>query len=103
MFAISDLKRLVNTKLSLAIRSSDEAQQKEARNFLTLLDIEWSDQVTKLARVILDVKHFNKPVELPQPKDIKGCVSKKCRSFPCLTPDLQQEAIRPDASNDVSP
>ena len=65
-----NLKRLANQKLCLAIRKGDEILEKEARDMHTLMNIEWADSVTKLARVTLDVRRFNNTTKLPHPRDI---------------------------------
>ena len=64
-----DLSRLANAKLGIAIKEDNDRGKKEAGEFL--LRMEWSVKVTKLARVTLDLRHFNKKKELPDPSDIE--------------------------------
>ncbi|XP_078310283.1 uncharacterized protein LOC111116385 isoform X1 [Crassostrea virginica] len=66
-----DLSRLANAKLGIAIKEGNDGGKKEAGEFLQLLRMEWSVKVTKLARVTLDLRHFNKKKELPDPSDIE--------------------------------
>lgn len=66
-----DLSRLANAKLGIGIKEGNDKAKTEAGEFLQLLKMEWSVKVTKLARVTLDVRHFNKKKELPDPSDIE--------------------------------
>lgn len=49
----------------------DQGKKDEAKAFLTLLKIKWGLQVTKLARMVLSEKNFNKSTQLPLPEDVK--------------------------------
>lgn len=66
-----DLSRLANAKLGIGIKEGNDKAKTEAGEFLQLLKMEWSVKVTKLARVTLDVRHFNKKKEVPDPSDIE--------------------------------
>lgn len=46
-------------------------KKEEAEEFLQLMEIEWGLRVTKLARIILIERAFNKEQDLPLPEDIK--------------------------------
>ena len=57
--------------MGISIKEGNDGGKKGACKFLQLLRIEWSVKVTKLARVTLDLRHFNKKKELPDPSDIE--------------------------------
>ncbi|XP_041464862.1 uncharacterized protein LOC121415637 [Lytechinus variegatus] len=64
----SDLKRLASMTLVSAIKSGDEGRRRRAKDFLKLMEIEWS---TKLERVLLQERKHRKKVPLPLPADIE--------------------------------
>lgn len=66
-----DIKRMASAKLAMALIGDDQGKKDEAKAFLTLLKIKWGLQVTKLARMVLSEKNFNKPTQLPLPEDVK--------------------------------
>lgn len=66
-----DIKSLASSKLASAIIHADEKRQKEAENFLQLMKMQWTVKVTKLARMVLQERQYNKPKSLPTPEDIK--------------------------------
>lgn len=66
-----DLKRAAGAKLGLAIKNKDDVHRRSAKDFLRLMDLEWSTRVTKLARVTLNERTFNNDKKLPTPSDIK--------------------------------
>ncbi|OWF34468.1 uncharacterized protein LOC110445058 [Mizuhopecten yessoensis] len=67
-----DLKRVGNIKLAKAIKNGDEENRKAAKDFLKLMEIEWT---TKLSRVLLHERKNNKENLLPLPKDIEKLAS----------------------------
>ena len=66
-----DLLRLTFSKIAYAIKSRSETCQRDAESFKTLISISWSEQVTRLARSVLDTRRLNKAVVLPDPEDIR--------------------------------
>ena len=64
----TDLKRLASITLAGAIKAGDQSRRRLAKDFLTLMDIEWS---TKLERVLLQERKHRKKVPLPLPTDIE--------------------------------
>lgn len=66
-----DLKRLINLKIGMAIMHNDKRSKEDAENLLRTMNIFWPTKVTKLARVLLDQRKYNKHEELPDPKDIE--------------------------------
>ncbi|XP_033725163.1 uncharacterized protein LOC117315128 [Pecten maximus] len=67
-----DLKRLGNIKLAKAIKNGDEANRKAAKDFLKLMEIEWT---AKLSRVLLHERKSNKGINLPLPNDVQKLAS----------------------------
>ena len=65
-----DIRRACGTKLGLAIRQTNDEHKKEAKDFLKLMDLEWSLRVTKLARLTLNKRFFNNRKSLPKPEDL---------------------------------
>ncbi|XP_069107330.1 uncharacterized protein [Argopecten irradians] len=63
-----DLKRVGNIKLAKAIKNGDEENRKASKDFLKLMEIEWT---TKLSRVILHERKNNKESLLPLPNDVQ--------------------------------
>lgn len=70
-----DIKRMASAKLAMALIGDDQRKKDEAKAFLTLLKIKWGLQVTKLTRMVLSEKNFNKPTQLPLPEDVKKLVT----------------------------
>lgn len=66
-----DLKRLISIKLGLAVMRKNVEERKDAEELLCLMNVFWGTRVTKLARVLLDERHFNRRIQLPEPQDIK--------------------------------
>ena len=66
-----DVKRLINAKWAFAIKKGDEEAEKECQKFVQLMDIEWGEKVTKLARMVLDQRRYEETKELPAPGDVK--------------------------------
>ncbi|XP_033757856.1 uncharacterized protein LOC117340214 [Pecten maximus] len=84
------LSRLSSLKLGFSIKESNELCKQEATDFLRLLQLEWGVKVTKLARVTLEERHFNKESTLPHPDDIVQLASylvKQLESLDLSTPD----------------
>ena len=65
-----DIMRLAAAKLGYCIKQSDETGRQDVTNFLSLMKLEFGTKVTKLARVTLNERQFNKKNELPLPNDI---------------------------------
>ncbi|XP_033725242.1 uncharacterized protein LOC117315207 [Pecten maximus] len=66
-----DIKRLVSAKLAKALMAGNACKKKEAEEFLKLMEIEWGLRVTKLARIILNERAFNRDRNLPIPDDVR--------------------------------
>nr|XP_034322565.1 uncharacterized protein LOC117688559 [Crassostrea gigas] len=89
-----DLSRLANAKLGIGIKEGNDKAKTEASEFLQLLRMEWSVKVTKLARITLDVRHFNKRKELPDPSDIE-----KIAAY--LVREIKNLDLTPNNSNEI--
>ena len=66
-----DLKRLINIKIGMCIEQGHLKERQEAEDVLTLMNIFWGSRVTKLARVLLEERRFNKVQSLPDTEDLK--------------------------------
>jgi len=66
-----DIKRMIAIKIALSGMSGDLHSRKEAKLLLESMRTMWSTRVTKLARVVLDERKFNRPVNLPKAEDIQ--------------------------------
>ena len=66
-----DLIRLTHCKIAFAIKRRIPASKAEADAFLQLINISWNEQVTRLARSVLNERQLNKAVNLPSPEDVK--------------------------------
>lgn len=55
---------MASAKLAMALIGDNQGKKYEAKAFLTLLTIKLGLPVTKLARVVLSEKNFNKPTQL---------------------------------------
>ncbi|XP_033731339.1 uncharacterized protein LOC117320961 isoform X2 [Pecten maximus] len=66
-----DIKSLASSKLGNALINGDNKKKEEAENFLKLMNMQWGLKVTKLARVLLNERHFNRRCPLPKPDDVK--------------------------------
>ena len=66
-----DVKRMINAKLGLAIQNDAPEARKEAEDLLKLMELFWGTRVTKLARVLLEQRHYYRSKDLPDPDDIK--------------------------------
>ncbi|XP_069105224.1 uncharacterized protein [Argopecten irradians] len=66
-----DIGRMANIKLGLALRSSNKEEKQEAEEFSSLIKLEWSTRVSKLAHLKLQDMKVNKPASpLPIPEDL---------------------------------
>ena len=65
-----DLKRVAGSKLGVAIKAKDYERKQDSKDFLRLMELEWGTKVTKLARVTLNERFFNKGINLPKQEDI---------------------------------
>ncbi|XP_060064937.1 uncharacterized protein LOC132545279 [Ylistrum balloti] len=63
-----DLKRMGNLKLANAIKQCDNIKKSEAKDFLKLMQLEWT---TKLSRVALEERKHLKNKPLPLPEDVQ--------------------------------
>ncbi|XP_021353744.1 uncharacterized protein LOC110450516 [Mizuhopecten yessoensis] len=66
-----DIKRLLNGKIGLAIKSGDKASRQDAEDLLKAMSVYWGTSVTKMSRVLLEQRHYAKDKKLPEPNDIK--------------------------------
>ena len=66
-----DIKRIVNTKIGVAIMVKDRNAEEDADRFLKLMSVFWGTRVTKLARNTLVERQFNKRQVLPDSGDIQ--------------------------------
>jgi hypothetical protein len=68
-----DLKRLVNAKWALITKKNAlDKEAKLCKSFLKLMDVEWEERVTRLARNVLLQRKLQERSELPSPEDIKA-------------------------------
>ncbi len=63
-----DIKRLLDIKVGVAIKTGNKQMREEADDFLTLMKIEWS---TKLERELLEERKAEKTRPMPLPSDVK--------------------------------
>ena len=62
-------------KWAIAIKTNkDQQERSDCDNFKRLLQIEWGEKVTRLARNILVTRSFTKDIEIPTPGDIRDLV-----------------------------
>ena len=66
-----EVKRIVAAKKGFTIKSGEQAMRDECRDFLELMDSEWSLKVTKIAQMALRERRYNIVKTLPEPKDLK--------------------------------
>lgn len=69
-----DLYRLKNTKWAFSVKingNSNSTDELECKTLSNLLDIEWKEKVTTLARAILSRRKFEEKKKLPSPEDIE--------------------------------
>lgn len=66
-----DIKKLINIKIGLAILKKDDQSKEEGRDLLQVMQIFWATRITKLARVTLHERQFNKRPVLPDASDIE--------------------------------
>ncbi|XP_055958224.1 protein IWS1 homolog, partial [Patella vulgata] len=66
-----DIKRLLNGKIGLSIIREDKASRAHAEDLLKTMEVYWGTRVTKLSRVLLEQRHYNKDQQLPEPSDIE--------------------------------
>ena len=65
-----DIKRMLNIKAALAIMDGDNDSRKDVEDFRIIMNTFWATKITKLARVILLDRQFNKETKLPHPSDL---------------------------------
>ncbi|XP_014676676.1 PREDICTED: uncharacterized protein LOC106816566, partial [Priapulus caudatus] len=87
-----DIKRLLHAKWAFAMKvkrdETSEAIAKDCKIFLKLIEVEWAEKVTKLARWMLTKRSFSKSKEIPAPDDIR-----------CLTQYMIVELKKCDLKN----
>ena len=66
-----DIKRMANIKIGLAIQNGQTKDKQDAKDILKLMGVFWGTRVTKLARVLLNERHFNKAKILAESEDIE--------------------------------
>ena len=66
-----DIKRSVNIKIGLSVIEKDQESKAEAENLKQVMSVFWGTKVAKLARCILEERHFNSTKELPKPEDLE--------------------------------
>jgi hypothetical protein len=67
-----DLKRLINAKWALITKKDAlDPEAKLCRKVLKLMDVEWDERVTRLARSILTTRKFYEKTQLPSPEDVQ--------------------------------
>ena len=66
-----DLKRLAGAKLGLAIKQGNAMAREKAKDFMKLMNMEWTLKVNKIASTTLQMRKFNKDCSLPEPEDIE--------------------------------
>ena len=71
-----EIKRMLNFKWAEGIKSNNEQTIKDSKSFMKLMTIEWALKVTKLAKVTLEIRSFNKEKSLPDPLDIQNLQAK---------------------------
>ncbi|WP_215897508.1 hypothetical protein, partial [Acinetobacter baumannii] len=65
------LKCLLNIKVGICIEKGLSNEKTDVNDVLHLMNIFWGTRVTKLARVLLEERRFNKVKSLPNPDDLK--------------------------------
>jgi hypothetical protein len=68
-----DIRRLLNAKYAYMLRSSDvdSVKLKECKRFQQLMNIEWAERVTKVARTVLQTRKLTEKNEIPAPGDVE--------------------------------
>jgi hypothetical protein len=66
-----DLLRIAHCKIAFALKNKLEEAARDAEQFLKVIHISWAEQVTRLARSVLNQRNLNETVQLPCPEDIK--------------------------------
>ena len=65
-----EIKRALAIKVAESILSKDITSRDEAEELLKVVNIYWSTDVTKQAKVVLLDRQFNKVTYLPDPEDV---------------------------------
>lgn len=65
-----DIKRMLNIKAALSVLDKNNEARKDADDFRLVMNTFWATKITKLARVILLDRQFNKEIYLPHPSDL---------------------------------
>lgn len=78
--------KVINEKWArIQIRETpDPDEAHSCDTFLRLMNIKWTERVTKMARTVLVQRSFIKEVEIPSPDDIKTLTEHICKELPIL-------------------
>lgn len=81
-----DILKVINEKWArIQIRETpDPDEAHSCDTFMRLMNIKWTERVTKMARTVLVQRSFNKEVEIPSPDDIKTLTEHICKELPIL-------------------
>ena len=69
-----DIRRLIDSKwghIVKAVGNENGPEAQECNTLITLMDKEWKENVTDLARSVLNRRTFDEKKELPSPEDIE--------------------------------
>jgi len=69
-----DIRRLLNAKYAYLLRRASDVDSNEikgCKRFLKLMEIEWSERVTKVARTVLQTRRLTETKEIPAPDDVE--------------------------------
>lgn len=66
-----NLQKLCTIKMVIAIKEGDETAESEAKNFITLLNADWSGNVSAPALSTMHQRRFSKVQELPKSDDVE--------------------------------
>lgn len=70
------LKKVARILIGQSLRTRDEELQKNAEDFLILMENEWTEHVSRNALHSLSDKKFNKPQDIPLTEDLVKLVTK---------------------------
>ena len=65
-----DVKRMIGVKIAEAVIRKDNDSRRDAEDLMLVVNTYWSTDVTKIARIVLLDRQFNKEVLLPVPEDV---------------------------------
>jgi hypothetical protein len=70
------LKKCAAIKIGQCLRKGDQDGRQRTQDFLTLVENEWAQKVSRNALETLKKKKFNKPMAIPLTEDLKHLVTK---------------------------